>query len=78
MVAQRAIQRPARFAIRLNVLVDALRTQPKPVGCRHPTRNLLGTPRLAENRFDALNDRQGQLGRLPLVATRRPATCWWS
>ena len=70
-VAQIAIQRTARLAIRLNVLVDTLRTQPKTAGCRQPTRNLLGTPLLTQIGFDALDDRRRHLGRLRLVATTR-------
>ena len=70
-VTQVAIQRPARLAIRLNVLVDALRAQAKPVGGRQPTRNLLGTPLLTQIRFDALNDRRRHLGRRRLGATTR-------
>ena len=70
-VAQMAIQHPARLAIRLDVLVDTLRTQSKPVGRRQPTRNLLWTPLLTQARFDALDDRRRHLGRLRLVATTR-------
>ena len=51
-VAQMAIQRTARLAIRLDVLVDALRTQSKTVGRRQPTHNLLWTPLLTQTRFD--------------------------
>ena len=70
-VPQMAIQRTARLAIRLDVLVDALRTQPKTVVGRQPTRNLLGTPLLTQTRFDALNDGRRHLGRLGLGATTR-------
>lgn len=66
-----AIQHTARLTIRPDVLIDALGTQPKPVGRRQPTRNLLGTPLLTQIRFNALDDRRGHLGRLPLVATTR-------
>ena len=51
-VTQMAIQRPARLATRLNVLVDALRTQPKPVVSRQPTRDLFGALLLTESRLD--------------------------
>ena len=49
---QRAIQRTARLALGLTVLVDMLRTQPKTAGCRQPTLNLLGTPLLTQIGFD--------------------------
>ena len=52
-VTQMAIQR-ARLAIRLNVLVDALRTQSKTAGSLQPTRNLLWTPLLTQTRFKAV------------------------
>ena len=45
-VTQMAIQRTTRLTIRLDVLVDALRTQSNPIGRRQPTHNLLGTPLL--------------------------------
>ena len=66
-----AIQRTTRLAIRLDVLVDALRTQAKPVGRRQPTRNLLGTSLLTQTRFDALDDPRRYLGRLRLVTPTR-------
>ena len=68
---QMAIQRPARLTIRPDVLVDALGAQPKPIGSRQPTRNLLGTPLLTQIGFDALNDRWGHLRRLRLGAPTR-------
>ena len=68
---QGAIQRTPRLTIRLDVLVDTLRTQSKTVGCRQPTRNLLGTPLLTQIRFDTLDDRRRHLGRPRLVATTR-------
>ena len=70
-VTQMAIQHTARLTIGLDVLVDALRTQPKTTGRRQPTRNLLGTPLLTQTRFDALDDRWRHLGRLRLGATTR-------
>ena len=70
-VTQMAIQRTTRLTIRLDVLVDALRTQPNPVGRRQPTHNLLGTPLLTQVGFDTRDDRRRHLGRHRFGATMR-------
>ena len=70
-VSQMAIQRTAGLSIRTNMLINALRTQPKTALGRQPTRNLLRTPFLAQIRFDPFDYLRRHLGHLRLLLTPR-------
>ena len=63
------IQRTAGRLIGPDVLVDAFRTQPKPVGGLQSARDLLWTPLLAQRRFNLLDHRRRHLGHFRLLAT---------
>ena len=63
------IQPTAGRLIGPDVLVDAFRTQLKPVGRLQSARNLLWTSLLAQRRVNLLDHRRRHLGHFRLLAT---------